>query len=473
MLSRVPSLMATQDYRVELSGILGILILTSILCKHYNITEGKVHIRCDNEASLRVLNEWYIPSPTSDSFDLTNAIWHQLKASPLTWTGEWIEGHQDDLLTTVTDRFALLNIEMDALAATYRLNLMAHNPNYTAPQISIQSEGWSIWCGQEKLHSPSKDTLYDRIYAPKIINYWTTSHYLQASPRIDPAAALTVDWDAAEALMKALPARRCRWSTKHGSENSGGLGVTAKRWRTQDNDKCPCCPAPEDSTHILRCSAPEFATAWTEHMETLTQSLTDLDFCPHLCTAISSRITEWRNEVPFTNDPSWSPQLITLLQSQDSIGWKNLMEGLPSTSWVPYLKHSLRHRLPAPSPRRLLTRILKAIHTLAWSQWQYRNQYVHGDGNLRDKAAIQLLDSQIADEFSLGPDTLPPSDHHHFSECLMAILNRTPRYKRAWFLNVTSARTRHLRRQGMADEAAAATAATSHIIHWIRTGRLR
>jgi hypothetical protein len=36
-----------------------------------------------------------------------------------------------------------------------------------------------------------------------------------------------------EALVKALPAGKWRWCINHGSEISGGLGVTAKAWRLQ------------------------------------------------------------------------------------------------------------------------------------------------------------------------------------------------------------------------------------------------
>jgi hypothetical protein len=117
--------------------------------------------------------------------------------------------------------------------------------------------------------------------------YWTTSHHLQPTPRLDPAAASLVDWDATGALTKALPAGKRRWCTKHGSENSGGLGVTAQIWRIQDDDsKCPCCDSPDDSTHVLRCMAAAPSAAWAEHMEALRQSLEDTDCCPILCSVI-------------------------------------------------------------------------------------------------------------------------------------------------------------------------------------------
>jgi hypothetical protein len=177
--------------------------LGHVICQHYQIPQGSIHIRCDNQSSLRVFGEGFVPNPCDDSFDIINAIWHMMKESPIRWTAEWIKGHQDDR-GVVSDRFALLNCDMDALAKLYRQNLLQADPNYTAPQVSMYAEGWSVWCGDEKLHSPSTETLYDRIYAPKLIKYWTTTNYLQPSPRLSPQSILLVDWDAVELLMNAL-----------------------------------------------------------------------------------------------------------------------------------------------------------------------------------------------------------------------------------------------------------------------------
>jgi hypothetical protein len=52
-----------------------------------------------------------------------------LRQSPLQWTAEWVEGHQDDLGLPL-DRFAALNCAMDALANKYREKLRRSTPNY-------------------------------------------------------------------------------------------------------------------------------------------------------------------------------------------------------------------------------------------------------------------------------------------------------------------------------------------------------
>ena len=283
------------SYRCELSGIYGILLIVRLICELHDITSGSVHVRCDNKSVLKIFNEGYVPNPSFNSFDLVQAVWSMLQCSPLTWTAEWVEGHQDDH-GCVLDRFAALNCDMDALAGLHRQNVWF--PGYVAPQMEIAHEGWSIWCGDEKLHSPHRDVLYDRIYAPKIIEYWTTSHHLQPSPRLCPEAAPNVDWDATGRLMKTLPLGKRIWCTKHGSENCG-VGITLKFWKKQSDDGCPCCGAPEDTTHVLRCTHQEYSLTWDNSMEILDNFFTNSDSPQELRQALSSRLRDWRSRHPF------------------------------------------------------------------------------------------------------------------------------------------------------------------------------
>jgi hypothetical protein len=240
------------SYRCELTGIYGIMVLVKVICQHYHITTGSVHVRCDNKSALLVLEPWFVPEPSHDSFDIVNAIWHLLQESPISWTGEWVKAHQDDDGVLVTEQFAVLNCKMDNNGKKYRENIETA-ASYDAPQLSLYAEGWSVWCGTEKLHSPTYHTLYDRIYAPHIIKHWTTkTSYLQISPHIDPLSIPSVDWDAVEACMKALPTSKRRWNTKHGSEN-GGVGQTLFIWKLQKDNICPCCDAVK--TLHMSCNA--------------------------------------------------------------------------------------------------------------------------------------------------------------------------------------------------------------------------
>ena len=85
-----------------------------------------------------------------------------------------------------------------------------------------------------------------------------------------------IDWDATEALMMSLKAHQHWWCTKHGSENCG-VGKTLLAWKKQLDNKCPRCSAPEDTTHVLRCTAHNSTAVWLENMLALHQTLVDLE----------------------------------------------------------------------------------------------------------------------------------------------------------------------------------------------------
>ena len=370
------------SYRCELSGIIGIVTLIHILCLHHDITTGAVHVACDNKTSLRVFDSWFVPNPSEESFDLVNALWHMLKESPITWSCEHVYGHQDTKSKEPLTHFEALNIEMDALANEYRENIMNSDTHGVAPHLQVHSEGWSIWHNDQKLASPSRSNLYDKIYAPIIKRYWTSPHHLTPDPRFPPEAAAMIDWDATEALMMSLKAHQRRWCTKHGSENCG-VGKTLLAWKKQLDSECPRCSAPEDTTHVLRCTAHNSNAVWLENMLALHQTLVDLETPIDLQDGLTSRLTDWRDNQPFSNDPTWTPQTVTVLQAQDTIGWKNFMEGLPSLLWTNIMDHHYKTNNIDCSSKTWIKKVLKEVHTLAWSQWDHRNKVLHQDDKPR------------------------------------------------------------------------------------------
>jgi hypothetical protein len=459
------------SYRCELSGMYGIILLARIICTLHQVTSGSVHVRCDNQSVLRVFDPWFIPDPSEDSFDLVNAIRHLLRQSPLQWTAEWVEGHQDDLGLPL-DRFAALNCAMDALANKYREKLRRSTPNYIASPIPIAHEGWSIWCGPDKIHSPHRDILYDRIYAPLVRKYWTTSHHLQPIPRLTEAAYHCVDWNIVDKFMKSLPLGRRRWCTKFSSENCA-VGITMKFWKKQDDDCCPCCGAPEDTTHVLRCSAQLTNNTWSQSIETFELFLTDAQVPTCLREAVVQRLTDWRSNVPFIDQTHWPPDLLRVLHSQDSIGWKNFLEGLPSLHWVPYIASHLSANGIPSCPKRWVARFIREANNIAWNQWMYRNKYLHEDGTPRYKRAVELLDHEIMQEYLRGSTDLPPVDQRHFSQSLLDLLSCSTTYKQSWYLNVLAARQCNDRRVAATGVDRQESIANARLTHWIRSGRLQ
>jgi hypothetical protein len=483
------------SYRCELAGLYGVITLAQLVCTLHAIPSGSIHVRCDNQSSLRVFAPWFIPDPSDESFDLVNGIWQLLRESPLTFTAEHVKGHQDrhaDIQSL--ERFERLNVAMDALATTYRLDVTALFPGRPAPQIPIYKEGWSIWNnGDEKLATPQRPVLYDRIYAPIIQRYWSTSHYLSTSPRIPPVELHSVDWEATALLMKSLPGGKQRWCTKHGSGHCG-VGITLKSWKQQDDDECPRCQVAEDTTHVLRCTAHGATDVWNASVEKLWDALAMMDTPDDLRDAIIARLNQWRADSPLHIDPSWSESLRAVIISQDSLGWKNFLEGIPSILFRHHITHHYSSNGIDRSVKTWLRKVLQLAHDIAWNQWQHRNKILHEDDKPRMKRGIALLDQEICSLYVAGGHTLPAADQYHFQIPIDDLLNRSVQYKQHWYVNVIAAQKRQFRRDNPVgpnqdndpdrdpndDDPAAGPAdddpggfSNPRLLHWIRTGRLQ
>ncbi|CAB9517064.1 expressed unknown protein [Seminavis robusta] len=269
-------------------------------------------------------------------------------------------------------------------------------------------------------------------------------------------------------LMKTLPAGMQRWSTKHGSENCG-VGKTLCHWQLQADADCPRCGNPEDTTHVLRCADTEATSLWSAHMIELGSLLADLHTPLELHTAVLDRLQHWRQNIPFVVDPTWSPQLRATIQSQDTIGWKCFLEGLPTKLLSRYMDVYYSSQGFSFTGNSWLYKIQRRSHLMAWSLWEHRNTTLHDERRPRHKQALHFLHQSITHEYLQGRGTLPPSQHHFFRLCLIQLLSRHTHFKQSWLQNLHAARDREDRRRMLLTEDRSASA----LYLWMKTGRLR
>jgi len=127
---------------------------------------------------------------------------------------------------------------------------------------------------------------------------------------------------------KALKPGYQRWITKHASHNCG-VGTTLVEWQHQEDDQCPCCGQPEDTNHVIRCTGAGATEIWTEQMNVLTEWMTEANTHPLLQDTLLANLQRWRQGLPPVTAHA-APRMQQMLESQSLIGWRNLMEGLPS-----------------------------------------------------------------------------------------------------------------------------------------------
>ncbi|MGL4352199.1 MAG: hypothetical protein ACRCT2_16895, partial [Plesiomonas shigelloides] len=207
--NQVPGKISTGDsHRCELSGIYGVVTTVAAILQVHQITDGAVHMVCNNEQALRVFDPDFLPNPQGANFDLVNALWHLLQQSPLKWTAEHVHGHQDKNRCRLRPytRFERLNIAMDKLASNYWLHIVRTHPTMpTLPDMAIHGEGWQLWNGTHKLTQPSLPILYEQLQDSTTQMWWVRHGHLSAESRCE------VDWDATGAAMTNINAEERRY----------------------------------------------------------------------------------------------------------------------------------------------------------------------------------------------------------------------------------------------------------------------
>ena len=76
----------------ELAGLYGIVTLVHCVVEQYSIPSGGVHVACNNEQALHVFDPDFLLDPQQANYDLVNALFYLLHASPLKWTCKHVKG---------------------------------------------------------------------------------------------------------------------------------------------------------------------------------------------------------------------------------------------------------------------------------------------------------------------------------------------------------------------------------------------
>jgi hypothetical protein len=129
-------------FKSELTGIMAGVLMTVKIVEFYNISSGAITLACDSLSALQQCetDTGHIHHNKS-CYDLISAIRFLRHRSPLMWTFKYVEEYQDDTMALdKLDRWARLNVEVDALAK-------AHGPIAAAQQrhFIVPFEPWSLW----------------------------------------------------------------------------------------------------------------------------------------------------------------------------------------------------------------------------------------------------------------------------------------------------------------------------------------
>ena len=108
-----------ESYRVEIYGILSIIVFIDLIADHFHIDEGHIAIACENiEAGKNTLQNWTKHSPQVKHFDLLWLTWTKRRNKKIKWTYQHVKGHQDRHSKNL-DKWERRNIRMDETAKRY------------------------------------------------------------------------------------------------------------------------------------------------------------------------------------------------------------------------------------------------------------------------------------------------------------------------------------------------------------------
>jgi hypothetical protein len=132
--------------------------------------------------------------------------------------------------------------------------------------------------------------------------------------------------------MNGLNAPLRKYITKSASENYG-VGTTLVEWKHQDNAVCPrCSHQMETPTHVQRCDGYSAGKVFQKSIDKLEEFLTEEETRPNLQDAIIQCIKKWRAGETIRL-MEYQDDIQQVIQQQHSIGWLDMMEGLPAKEW--------------------------------------------------------------------------------------------------------------------------------------------
>ena len=432
--------------RCELSGLYGILSIISVITQRFSISQGLVHVACDNKQALTVFHPDFLPNPQYANFDLFQAIWSMVVQSPLTWTSEHVKGHQDSKKRhqplTPLER---LNVKMDRLAkSTWLHSFRQASVPPDIAHISIRGEGWQLWNGSVKVINPSTSNLYDLIQDSPTQMWWIRHGIIERD------TCDLIDWEGTQALMNHLTPAERRYVTKTASANCG-VGATLVQWKFQADAHCPRCGQYEDGAHVYRCRGQSADEVWTANLTKLRQYFHRTDTHPEVGDALVTAVSHWRGGLAI-DLRQFSPSVQSALRQQHQIGWKNLLEGLAGTQWRQLQDQHLSASHLRASSRKWLRGTLTHLLRLGRGQWLHRNDEKHRILRPRHKRADLLLRRAIIWLYSRRTLDLLPGDHQQVNVNLCELLQRSVHFRQSWYMNLVAARNRCLRiRHGIQD----------------------
>jgi hypothetical protein len=175
----------------------------------------------------------------------------------------------------------------------------------------------------------------------------------------------------------------------------------------------------------------------------LTKALT----LPDIKRSIISRLQSWRNQETDLTQPSYNwPGVNDLVTKQDSIGWKNFLEGCVLQEWAEKQQEYYEWLQRRNTGKRWITVLIKKLWEISWNMWEQRNGEVNNPASPASLREHARLDAKITQEYE-DLSTLYIRDRRWFRRPKEVLFTEPLEYKTQWLESVCLARARYARRR--------------------------
>ena len=426
-------------HRSEMFGLLGGILTANALCKANGITSGTITAKCDGEGTILIV-QWLhdITNNSRQHYDLIHSIKEAIDVSPLTWTFEHIDGHQDDYLSySQLDRWAQLNVIVDDAAKRKLTNILTKNSRL-GHRITIPYTHCAVkWKGAKTYHSTISSHLSKNLASE--INKLRLQQYWEKKKNIGELSIEHVDWKHLEKSSKTY--KKGRWLAKFVS-GICGVGSMLLLWKHQNHSSCPRCGEnDEDTQHVLQCEQPAAKDKWKEAIEDLRVWMEAQEAAPDLSNAICKGLDNWKNNNPtLTRMYSFNPAIREAMIEQEGIGWGNLICGFATKKWRSIQTYHMAEHSSRKSPNLWMARLQWRIWEIAWTMWLHRNDHLHHDGKTIHFQEAAAIDSEIQREIDTGLAGLPTTYQYLFNMTPQNRIRQPISSKQEWLTTLWAAR---------------------------------
>jgi hypothetical protein len=394
------------SYRAELLGLLAVHTLATAFASYFNLGTPSSEICCDSRGALSRSGEIVkrVPSGSSNA-DVQRCLRNCKLVGQHFFEYTWVESHQDKIKPW--DELILrqqFNCICDAMAksAVWRALPLPHRD---AVHQQLPFERASVIVDGVKQTTSAADALRFSLAKQQ------ASHFYTAELGWTAGNFNAVGWEELDAALSNKPQMYKQWLAKQASGFCGTQRMVS-RWNDARDDRCPDCGLQETSAHILHCPARERTQLLHDQADDLSDWLADHDTHPDINYWLP-RYIKLRGARQLSSFSELSPGIRRFAEAQDSIGWRNFMEGKIAKELFSVQRRHLAGISSRTTPASWAKQVVSHVLHISHSQWLFRNESLHhaSTGYLRLQRRRDLL-HEIGKLADLDPKDVPESRRH-------------------------------------------------------------